>query len=117
MISFEDSLTDAHLRIATGIIADLEQGVRSWAKTWDVERATKCLPIPMLASGRLFRIGNLFMLCLDAMIKTVHTPAHASQSVSRRERLARAQHFVFGTGARIRMAAPKPNAALIPMIS
>ncbi|MCE9565994.1 MAG: ssDNA-binding domain-containing protein [Planctomycetes bacterium] len=67
-------LTDLHTRITDTIIADLEQGVRTWLKPWNTEHAAGQINRPLRAGGQPYRGINVLMLWTAAMNQNFTAP-------------------------------------------
>jgi antirestriction protein ArdC len=66
--------TDVYTRITNAIIADLEQGVRSWLKPWNAEHAAGRITRPLRANGIPYRGINILMLWAEAESKGYAAP-------------------------------------------
>ena len=60
---------DIYSRITNKIIADLEQGVRTWMKPWNAEHAAGCITKPLRHNGQPYNGINILMLWSAAMEK------------------------------------------------
>src|SRR5258708_502044 len=60
---------DVYTRVTDNIIADLEQGVRPWAKPWDADNATARITLPVRANGIPYRGINVLLLWGEALAK------------------------------------------------
>ena len=65
---------DVYTRITDKIIADLEQGVRSWLKPWNAEHASGKITRPLRHNGQPYSGINVLMLWSDAMDKGFSAP-------------------------------------------
>jgi antirestriction protein ArdC len=57
---------DLYSRVASRIIAELEQGVRPWFKPWNAEHASGRVTRPLRANGQPYRGINV--LCSGARL-------------------------------------------------
>ena len=60
---------DVYTRVTDRIIADLEQGVRSWLKPWSAENAAERITRPTRHNGTSYRGINVLLLWGEAMAK------------------------------------------------
>ncbi|SAL83592.1 antirestriction protein-like protein [Caballeronia terrestris] len=60
---------DVYTRVTDKIIADLEQGVRPWAKPWKADNATTRITLPVRANGIPYRGINVLLLWGEALEK------------------------------------------------
>jgi antirestriction protein ArdC len=60
---------DIYSRVTDKIIADLEQGVRTWLKPWSVEHTAGRITRPLRATGQAYNGINVLMLWADAVTK------------------------------------------------
>jgi antirestriction protein ArdC len=65
---------DVYSRITNKIIADLEQGVRSWMKPWNAEHAAGRITRPLRHNGIPYKGINVLMLWSAAMTKGYACP-------------------------------------------
>ncbi|SAL60274.1 ArdC family protein [Caballeronia humi] len=61
--------SDVYTRVTDKIIADLEHGVRPWAKPWETDNATTRITLPVRANGILYRGINVLLLWGEALAK------------------------------------------------
>jgi antirestriction protein ArdC len=66
--------TDVYTRVTSKIIADLEQGVRTWIKPWNAEHAAGRIIRPLRHSGTPYRDVNVLLLWCEAMEKGFNAP-------------------------------------------
>ena len=60
---------DVYTRVTDRIIADLEQGVRSWLKPWSADNAAERISRPLRHNGTPYRGINVLLLWGEAMAK------------------------------------------------
>ena len=60
---------DVYTRVTDRIIADLEQGVRSWLKPWNADNAAERITRPLRHNGTPYRGINILLLWGEAMAK------------------------------------------------
>jgi antirestriction protein ArdC len=60
---------DVYTRVTNRIIADLEQGVRSWLKPWSADNAAERITRPLRHNGTPYRGINVLLLWGEAMAK------------------------------------------------
>lgn len=65
---------DIYERITSGIIAELEQGVRPWLKPWNAEHAAGRITRPLRANGQPYQGINVLMLWGEAVTKGYAAP-------------------------------------------
>lgn len=65
---------DVYTRVTAKIIADLEQGVRTWLKPWNAEHAAGRITRPLRANGQAYKGVNVLVLWGDAMMKGFTCP-------------------------------------------
>lgn len=58
-----ETRTDIYTRVTDRIVADLEQGVRAWAKPWNAEHG---IPMPVRHGGERYRGINVLLLWSEA---------------------------------------------------
>jgi len=58
---------DVYQRVTDRIVADLERGVRTWAKPWNAEHAAGRITRPLRATGQPYRGINIIMLWAAAI--------------------------------------------------
>lgn len=66
--------TDVYQRITDQIVAELEKGVRPWAKPWNAEHAAGRITRPLRASGIPYRGINVLMLWAAATAQGFNAP-------------------------------------------
>jgi antirestriction protein ArdC len=66
--------TDVYTRVTSRIIADLEQGVRTWQKPWNAEHAAGHITRPLRHSGTPYRGVNVLLLWCEAVEKGFNAP-------------------------------------------
>jgi antirestriction protein ArdC len=69
-----ESRPDVYSRITNKIIADLEQGVRSWMKPWNAEHAAGRITRPLRHNGIPYKGINVLMLWSAAVTKGYACP-------------------------------------------
>ncbi|WP_116970753.1 ArdC-like ssDNA-binding domain-containing protein [Blastomonas sp. UPD001] len=65
---------DPHSRITDRIIAQLEQGIRPWAKPWSIDRLGGRVTRPLRATGEPYRGINVLLLWLEAIASGYASP-------------------------------------------
>lgn len=65
---------DVYTRVTAKIIADLEQGVRTWLKPWNAEHAAGRITRPLRANGQPYKGINILMLWGEAEAKGYACP-------------------------------------------
>jgi len=65
---------DVYTRVTDRIIADLEQGVRTWMKPWSAEHAAGKISRPLRHNGTPYRGMNILLLWGEAMAKGYAAP-------------------------------------------
>ena len=60
---------DVYTRVTDRLIADLEQGVRSWLKPWSADNAAERITRPLRHNGTPYRGINVLLLWGEAMAK------------------------------------------------
>ena len=65
---------DVYTRVTDRIIADLEQGVRSWMKPWSAEHAAGRVSRPLRHNGTPYRGMNVLLLWGEAVAKGYAAP-------------------------------------------
>lgn len=65
---------DVYTRITNKIIADLEQGVRTWMKPWNAGNTAGCITRPLRFNGIPYSGINILMLWAEAMDKGFAAP-------------------------------------------
>jgi antirestriction protein ArdC len=65
---------DVYTRVTDRIIADLEQGVRTWMKPWSAEHAAGRISRPLRHNGMAYRGMNVLLLWGEAMAKGYAAP-------------------------------------------
>ena len=68
------SRKDVYTRVTDRIIADLEQGVRTWMKPWSAEHAAGKVSRPLRHNGTPYRGMNILLLWGEAMAKGYAAP-------------------------------------------
>lgn len=66
--------TDVYARVTAKIIADLEQGVRTWQRPWNAEHAAGNIIRPLRATGEPYRGINVVLLWSEALDKGYTAP-------------------------------------------
>ena len=61
--------SDVYTRVTDKIIADLEQGVRTWLKPWSADNAAERITLPLRHNGTPYRGINILLLWGEAMTK------------------------------------------------
>ena len=99
MTSKETPRQDIYSRVTNKIIADLEQGVRSWTKPWSAEHTAGRITRPLRHNGQPYSGINILMLwgsameldfsapiwmtCSGAMLTTTNSPARMAMTFSK----------------------------------
>lgn len=65
---------DVYTRVTDRIIADLEQGVRTWMKPWSAEHAAGKISRPLRHNGTPYRGMNVLLLWGEAVLKGYAAP-------------------------------------------
>ena len=65
---------DVYTRVTAKIIADLEQGVRTWQRPWNAEHAAGNIIRPLRATGEPYRGINVVLLWSEALDKGYTAP-------------------------------------------
>ena len=65
---------DVYTRVTDRIIADLEQGIRTWMKPWSVEHTAGRISKPLRHNGTPYRGMNILLLWGEAMAKGYAAP-------------------------------------------
>lgn len=65
---------DVYTRVTERIIADLEQGIRTWMKPWAAEHAAGKITQPLRHNGTPYRGMNILLLWAEAMAKGYSAP-------------------------------------------
>ena len=65
---------DVYARVTAKIIADLEQGVRTWQRPWNAANATGNIIRPLRATGQPYRGVNVLLLWSEALDKGYTAP-------------------------------------------
>ncbi len=65
---------DVYTRVTERIIADLEQGVRTWMKPWNAEHAAGRITRPLRHNGTPYRGMNVLLLWGEAVLKGYAAP-------------------------------------------
>lgn len=65
---------DPHSRITDRIIAELEQGIRPWAKPWSMDNLAGRVTRPLRATGEPYRGINVLLLWLEAIASGYASP-------------------------------------------
>lgn len=66
--------TDVYTRITNAIVADLENGVRPWAKPWNAEHLAGRITRPLRSNGMAYRGINVIMLWVAATARGYTAP-------------------------------------------
>ena len=66
--------TDVYERVTARIVADLEQGVRTWLKPWSVEHTAGKISRPLRHNGTPYRGINVLLLWGEAMARGYVAP-------------------------------------------
>lgn len=64
---------DIYAHVTNRIVADLEQGVRSWAKPWDTKHLAGNIIRPLRHNGLPYSGINILMLWVEAMENLVES--------------------------------------------
>lgn len=72
--SGEEPKKDVYTRVTDRIIADLEQGIRTWMKPWHAEHAAGRITRPLRHNGMPYRGVNVLLLWSEAMLKGYAAP-------------------------------------------
>ena len=70
----EQERKDVYTRVTERIIADLEQGVRTWLKPWNAEHAAGRISRPLRHNGTPYNGINILLLWGEAMAKGYAAP-------------------------------------------
>jgi len=70
---------DVYSRVTNKIIADLEQGVRTWMKPWNAEHAAGRITKPLRHNGQPYNGINILMLWSAAVAEGYSTPLPPGQ--------------------------------------
>ena len=62
-INTTNTRIDVYSRVTDRIIADLEQGVRSWLKPWNTDNTAGRITRPLRHNGTPYRGVNVLLLC------------------------------------------------------
>ena len=65
---------DVYTRVTDRIVADLEQGIRTWMKPWSVEHTAGKISRPLRHNGTPYRGMNILLLWGEAMAKGYAAP-------------------------------------------
>jgi len=65
---------DVYTRVTAQIVADLEQGVRTWLRPWNAEHAVGRITRPLRANGEPYKGINIVMLWAEAEIRGYACP-------------------------------------------
>jgi antirestriction protein ArdC len=65
---------DIHSRVTNKILADLENGVRTWQKPWNASHAGARITLPLRHNGTPYRGVNVLLLWCEAMEKGFNSP-------------------------------------------
>ena len=74
MTSKPESRADVYTRATNKIIADLEQGVRTWTKPWSVTHMAGRITRPLRQSGQPYRGVNVLLLWAEAVANGYSAP-------------------------------------------
>ena len=66
---------DVYTRVTDRIVADLEQGVRTWMKPWSAEHAAGKISRPLRHNGTPYRGMNVLLLWAEAVAKGYAAPS------------------------------------------
>jgi antirestriction protein ArdC len=66
--------TDIYTRVTDKIIADLENGVRTWERPWNASHATGRITLPLRHTGTPYRGVNVLLLWCEAIDKGFSAP-------------------------------------------
>ena len=66
---------DVYTLVTDRIVADLEQGIRTWMKPWSAEHAAGKISRPLRHCGTPYRGMNILLLWWDAMAKGYTAPS------------------------------------------
>lgn len=70
----EPQRKDVYTRVTDRIIADLEQGIRTWMKPWSVEHTAGRISKPLRHNGTPYERLNILLLWGEAMAKGYAAP-------------------------------------------
>lgn len=70
----DTSRKDVYARVTDRIVADLERGIRTWAKPWNGEHAAGRITRPLRANGLPYRGINIVMLWTSAVEQGFSAP-------------------------------------------
>jgi antirestriction protein ArdC len=65
---------DVYTRVTDRIVADLEQGIRTWMKPWSVEHTVERITKPLRHNGTPYRGMNILLLWGEALAKGYAAP-------------------------------------------
>lgn len=65
---------DVYTRVTDRVIADLEQGLRTWLKSWSGDHAAGSITRPLRHNGLPYRGMNILLLWGEAMAKGYAAP-------------------------------------------
>lgn len=85
---------DVYTRVTNTIIAQLEQGVRPWAKPWSVQNTDGRITRPLRHNGEAYRGINVLMLWGEAMDKGFTSPTWLTfkQALELKAHVRKGQH-------------------------
>ena len=69
-----ETKADVYTRVTNKILADLEQGVRPWAKPWSGEHAAGRITRPLRGNGQPYRGVNILLLWASALAQGFACP-------------------------------------------
>jgi antirestriction protein ArdC len=70
----ETSRPDLYTRVTNAIVADLESGVRPWAKPWSAEHLAGRISRPLLSTGEPYSGINVILLWAEAVARGYTAP-------------------------------------------
>jgi len=65
---------DVYSRVTSKILADLENGVRTWQRPWNAIHSAGRVILPLRHNGTPYRGVNVLMLWNEAMVKGSNSP-------------------------------------------
>jgi len=65
---------DVYSRVTNKILADLENGVRTWQKPWNASHTAGGITLPLRHNGTPYRGVNVLLLWCEAMEKGFNSP-------------------------------------------
>lgn len=90
----EHTRPDLYARVTDAIIADLEQGVRTWTKPWSAEHLAGRISRPLRHCGQPYRGINVLLLWAEAVAKGYASPVWMTfrQALERGAHVRKGEH-------------------------